>query len=228
MSCGYYSIRDGQSDWELGMSEAPSPKGIHVLKGYSEYVVWVPVIGILLGFLFNVGYFAAFGLGFFGVFSLSEHVVFAFQALPFALALMLFTGTVALATVQAPLQGVWIVISVMLGLSGIGASISEGQFVTATIFVSFAFLVTVIFAIKAIPAAAKILFAVFFIGVCALLLGDQTARHAMAGSMPYTLYYGDSRIAGNLLRAGDKADRMFVVGAYVARPRYATSEGCVG
>ena len=24
------------------------------------------------------------------------------------------------------------------------------------------------------------------------------------------------------------ADRMFVVGAYVARPRYATSEGCVG
>jgi hypothetical protein len=176
-----------------------------ILKTCSQQVVWVPIVGLLVGVLYNVGYFGELGIGYFGVFSLSEHIVFAFQALPFALALMLFTGTMALATIKAPPHGIWAGMSALLGLSGIGVSIYNEHFMVVFVFVSFAFLVLVVFVIKAIPAAAKILVAIFVIGACSVFLGAEAGRDATMGLMPYTLEYADSKVAGNLLRAGDKA-----------------------
>ena len=45
----------------------------------------VPVFATSLAICFDVGYFAGIGLTFFSFFSLTEHIVFALQAIPFAL-----------------------------------------------------------------------------------------------------------------------------------------------
>lgn len=176
-----------------------------VLSAYGQQVVWVPIVGLLIGVLFNIGYFNEFGFGLFGVFSLSEHVVFAFQVLPNALLLMLFAGAVAFATLKAEPRGVWIGMAAMCGGGIVVSSIKSHDPVPIVIYVSFAFLMIFIFAIKIIPATAKILFSIFVVGTCALLLGKEAGRDATIGQMPYSLEYGDTKIAGNLLRAGDKA-----------------------
>jgi hypothetical protein len=50
-----------------------------------ELLLFVPLLGSGLAITFDVGYFAGIGLQFFTFFSLTEHIGFAVQALPFAL-----------------------------------------------------------------------------------------------------------------------------------------------
>ena len=47
----------------------------------------VPLLGSVTGVTFDVGYFYGVGINYFTLFSLSEHLVFALEALPLALAL---------------------------------------------------------------------------------------------------------------------------------------------
>jgi hypothetical protein len=50
-----------------------------------EFLILVPVLGSALAILYDVGYFTAIGLNWFSVFSITEHITFALQILPFAL-----------------------------------------------------------------------------------------------------------------------------------------------
>ena len=59
--------------------------------------LFVPLVAISLGLIFDVGYFFAIGWGMFSLFSLSEHLVFAIPAIPFAfLFILLLYATLAI------------------------------------------------------------------------------------------------------------------------------------
>jgi len=51
-----------------------------------EMLVFIPLVGTVIAISFDVGYFSGIDINFFTLFSLTEHVVFALEASPFALA----------------------------------------------------------------------------------------------------------------------------------------------
>ena len=57
-----------------------------------RYLPYLPVLGAAIALTFDVGCFYAIGIDFFTLFSLSEHILFAIQALP--IVLVLFLGLV--------------------------------------------------------------------------------------------------------------------------------------
>lgn len=72
--------------WRIANVADKSSDGPLVFK---DFLVLVPVFGTLLAALYEVGYFYGVGISYFTLFSLSEHIVFALTALPFALVLAL-------------------------------------------------------------------------------------------------------------------------------------------
>jgi len=52
------------------------------------YVAYIPLLGAAVALTFDVGCFSAIDISFFTLFSLSEHIVFAIQALPIAIVLL--------------------------------------------------------------------------------------------------------------------------------------------
>jgi hypothetical protein len=58
------------------------PDGVFSPK---DYVVLLPVLASAMAVTYDVGYFGALDISYFSFFSLSEHIVFAIQALPFAI-----------------------------------------------------------------------------------------------------------------------------------------------
>jgi hypothetical protein len=60
------------------MVESPKPSSIQV----KDYIVVVPTLGTALAISWEVGSFLPIGGIAFGAFSLTEHLVFALQALP--------------------------------------------------------------------------------------------------------------------------------------------------
>jgi hypothetical protein len=69
------------SDVETGDS-VPNKESIW---DYKEFLVVVPLLGSALAVTSDVGYFYGLDLSFFSFFSLTEHIVFAIEALPLAL-----------------------------------------------------------------------------------------------------------------------------------------------
>jgi hypothetical protein len=65
-------------------------------KFLERFLLVLPGTVFLIALAFDVGYFYSIGIGFFTFFSLSEHIVFAVQALPFAFAILGFTLVFAL------------------------------------------------------------------------------------------------------------------------------------
>lgn len=63
----------------------------------------VPLVGTLVAISFDVGYFYGVGINYFTFFSLTEHVLFSFEALPYAL-LMLPFCLFAFALADRPLK----------------------------------------------------------------------------------------------------------------------------
>jgi hypothetical protein len=57
--------------------------------------VVVPFLGTTLAVAYDVGYFSSFNINFFSFFTLSEHIVFALQALPAALPIAIGIGWTA-------------------------------------------------------------------------------------------------------------------------------------
>jgi hypothetical protein len=53
------------------------------------YIAYVSLLGATIALTFDVGCFSEIGINFFTLFSLSEHLVFAIQALPIALVLLI-------------------------------------------------------------------------------------------------------------------------------------------
>jgi hypothetical protein len=51
-----------------------------------EWLVLLPLLGSTLALTFDVGYFTALQINFFSFFSISEHIVFALEVLPAAIA----------------------------------------------------------------------------------------------------------------------------------------------
>jgi hypothetical protein len=56
-----------------------------------SYLAYIPLLGAAVAVTFDVGYFFALNLSFFTMFSLSEHILFAIQAFPIALVVVLFS-----------------------------------------------------------------------------------------------------------------------------------------
>ena len=69
-----------------------------VLPTLKEYAFFAPAIGGALAIAFDIGFFYGLNSGFFSVFSLSEHLVFAFGATPYAV-LFLILGAIEWALV---------------------------------------------------------------------------------------------------------------------------------
>jgi hypothetical protein len=59
----------------------------HELLAFSskELLLFIPALGTAIAVTFDVGFFSGIGVSYFSLFSLSEHLVFALQALPVAL-----------------------------------------------------------------------------------------------------------------------------------------------
>jgi hypothetical protein len=62
-----------------------------------EWVVTLPLIGAALAITYDVGFFYGIGISYFTLFSLSEHILFALQAIPiaFVAALMIPSGALS-------------------------------------------------------------------------------------------------------------------------------------
>jgi hypothetical protein len=58
-------------------------------KSLSRYIPYYPLIAATIAVSFDVGCFYAIDISFFTLFSLSEHIVFALEALPIALIILL-------------------------------------------------------------------------------------------------------------------------------------------
>lgn len=54
-----------------------------------EYLIFAPIVGSSLAIAFDVGYFYGLDSGFFSAFSLTEHILFALYATPFAILLLI-------------------------------------------------------------------------------------------------------------------------------------------
>jgi len=54
-----------------------------------SYIPYIPLLGAGIALTFDVGYFYAIDISFFTLFSLSEHIVFAIQAFPIALLVLI-------------------------------------------------------------------------------------------------------------------------------------------
>jgi hypothetical protein len=57
---------------------------------YEKFFPAIPLVGTSIAICFDVGYFYGVGIDYFTLFSLTEHIGFALEALPFALAISLF------------------------------------------------------------------------------------------------------------------------------------------
>jgi hypothetical protein len=60
-----------------------------------SYIAYIPLLGAAVALTYDVGFFYAIGISFFTLFSLSEHIVFAIQAFPVALAVLMLLSLVA-------------------------------------------------------------------------------------------------------------------------------------
>ena len=62
------------------------------IERYIKYITYIPLLAPLLAVGFDVGSFYAININFFTLFSLSEHVLFALEALPIVIVLLLFVS----------------------------------------------------------------------------------------------------------------------------------------
>jgi hypothetical protein len=58
-------------------------------SSYERFIPTLPLLGAVIAVTFDVGYFWGVDINYFNFFSLSEHLIFAVQALPFAMILAL-------------------------------------------------------------------------------------------------------------------------------------------
>jgi hypothetical protein len=67
-----------------------------------SYLAYIPLLGAAVAVTFDLGYFFALNWSFFTLFSLSEHILFAIQAFPIALAIVLLSLIAAGIILNAP------------------------------------------------------------------------------------------------------------------------------
>src|SRR5882672_11158641 len=56
---------------------------------YDGFLPVLPVVGTAIAIVFDVGYFYGVGINYFTLFSLTEHISFAFEALPVAVLILM-------------------------------------------------------------------------------------------------------------------------------------------
>ncbi len=64
------------------------------MPSFDKIITFIPILAIALAATFDVGYFWAIDINFFTLFSLSEHLVFAMQAIPIVLGIMTFSAVI--------------------------------------------------------------------------------------------------------------------------------------
>jgi hypothetical protein len=69
-----------------GRNEAPTAAHQQYPFSVSDLITGLPLLASGFAFMYVIGYFLAYDLAWFAFFSLSEHIVFALRALPFAIA----------------------------------------------------------------------------------------------------------------------------------------------
>lgn len=63
-----------------------APSGISAAPNAKDLLVFVPLLGSALALIYDSGYFSGLGAHYFTLFSINEHIAFALQILPIALA----------------------------------------------------------------------------------------------------------------------------------------------
>jgi hypothetical protein len=61
---------------------------------YEKNIALIPILIVALATTFDAGYFWGIDINFFTLFSLSEHLVFAAEAIPFAIITLIMSGIV--------------------------------------------------------------------------------------------------------------------------------------
>ena len=74
------------------MEEGSAAKEPEFLSLFKEYIVAIPLVGTAIAISYDVGYFYGIDINLFTLFSVTEHVLFALQAAPFAIAAAILLG----------------------------------------------------------------------------------------------------------------------------------------
>jgi hypothetical protein len=78
---------DAADGWRTVVSQSDN---LEVYDKYiSKYIAYYPLIAVIIATSFDVGCFYAIDISLFTLFSLSEHILFALEALPLAIAILL-------------------------------------------------------------------------------------------------------------------------------------------
>lgn len=73
---------------------------LSTIASFRSFAVAIPIVASSIAIIYDVGFFVGIGVSFFTFFSITEHIVFALQAIPFALS--------AAILILAPVLGMWL------------------------------------------------------------------------------------------------------------------------
>jgi hypothetical protein len=186
----------------------------------------IPLLGSALAITFDVGYFFGIDINFFTLFSLSEHIVFSFEALPFTL---IFAATLVVGNatwklgreherkaresnekaVRAPrLSARFVDVSTMAIFCGMTIFSYWQGWYSGAVFSALCALVTVL--ITGWPRLFFNMFTMTVFGVFAVFavtfaLGYESAQHYITAIAPtHIIEFDSTKQSGKLIRAGDR------------------------
>jgi hypothetical protein len=182
---------------------------------WKDYLVILPVIGTVSAVTFDVGYFYGIDINLFTLFSLSEHVLFSIEALPWTFAIVLVAPTF-FATDFIPNMGRWfnenkrwrrvsksvmLLLWILIGFLGFKFPATQIPLATA---------ITIMAALGAYIAGPldkpplKYLAGAFVVIACIFLLGYTLANLYVDGEKMHTIETANTKIDGRIIRSGER------------------------
>jgi hypothetical protein len=179
-----------------------------------EIILYVPIVGGTIAAVYDVGYFSALGISFFSLFSLSEHLVFAIQASPFALLATLVVGLILTARHLDIFQKY---VGRSLHIFGFGFVVLAMILFTINFQISSSILMGVgyilFFLSPVIGRAPRAIYFIALIGggfTAVLFIGTSLAERKLQSSATEIIQIkGEGRIEGTLIRSGDRGILFF-------------------
>ena len=186
------------------------------ILGLKEAVVGIPAVVSLLAVTLDVGFFYAVDLTFFTFFSLSEHVVFAFLMMPFAIALLLvvaFIMTLKRPAGQETPSGIrlvwWLdrILYLVLVVAGCWLLLRIQMYSV----LGMAIVIGVLWrAVRREKKLAALLGAVASVFLMSLMLGADVATGLMdTPDMEHIIKTDNNEVRGVVLRSGDRGILFF-------------------
>jgi hypothetical protein len=179
-------------------------------------IVAVPLAASMIAMTYNVGYFSGIDIKVFSLFSLTEHIVFAIEALPLAFGLM-FGSFVSIASLSMPkgknttVIGRWLIQRKVVGLAFSLLLLGVIAYLINSIhwFVISGLVFVAIFMYESLrkrfSANIAILFGAVIVFTVIFIIGyDQGARLLRSRLETHFLQVDGTTLAGRLVRGGEK------------------------